>query len=436
MAIGVVVAAIGATLSALDEPSDTASYRTWVTGPLPSWTAPSPYPLGATALWWPLRWYHGDRLALVWVLGWTVPATVVAAVLLWRNASHRVAAVTGWLVAAGLLGRCYWLRLEPVAAAIALAALLVARRRPAISGALLSAAALIKVWPLLLLPMCLLILPGPRRIRWLTGAATPWAALALAVAVAQPPHALTWATFAAGRRTQIESLTALGPMWAMAFGSDTWQTHYVRGLDSANLVFGPQLTTIHTVLQVAGAAGLVLLARRVWRTGLLRHPGRPDAVRIAAAAQVVVLLLLILAGPVFSPQYLTWFAPVLLVAVGEGQLRREAWAWGLACLLTVLEYPYLWPLIRQPHPLGLAVLTARDLVVVALLVLCWRQVRPGPFSRRPFSRRPFSRRRPATPAVPGPPRPGSRHTGAPATPGPGPARPGSSARAARYSPAE
>jgi len=202
-----------------------------------------------------------------------------------------------------------------------------------------------------------------------------------AILALRPAAATSWLTFALNRRIQVESLTALPALWSMALGSHSWTIRYFGGLDSADLVLGPHLKEIHLGLELIALAGFALLALRLrgWllRTRQLRATS--DAVLdgvlpVVFCAQVVVLLLLIFSAPVFSPQYLSWFAPVFAVAAGEGLLRGQVRVWLVACALTTVEFPYLWGKIRNPHVYAISVLTLRDVVLVVLLGMALRQL--------------------------------------------------------------
>jgi hypothetical protein len=387
-----VFAALSAWHAVRQLPSDVRSYRTWILGGLPSWQIPGPYPVLADAVWWPLRWYHGMNPNPVWVLGWTAPATVVACVLLWRTASHPRAAVTVWLLTAAILERSYWVRLDPIAAVFALAAVLMVRRgRIAGSATALSLGALIKVWPAFLLPAMLLGLTGRGRWRWLAWFALPWLLYGAALSVFRPPGATAWFTFTLTRRIQLESVTALGPMWAMALGSHLWKIRYIGGLDSADLVLGPHLRTIHLGLEEIGVVALAVVAVRLGRwLRAQRGPSSPSAsaatrgrlFEVILYTQTVVLLVLIFAGPVFSPQYLVWFAPLLTVAAGERLMAAETKIWLVACALTTADYPYLFDALRAGRAYAVADVTLRDAVLAVLLGLCLRRLWARTTSRR------------------------------------------------------
>jgi uncharacterized membrane protein len=296
-----------------------------------------------------------------------------------------------WLLAAAVLERTYWLRLEPVAAVITLVGLVTAvRGRPRLSGVALAAGAIVKVWPAFLVPFALLVTTGARRVRWIVAFAAPWVAYAVALVVQRPKHGLDWLTFTFSRPIQIESYSGLPAMVAMAFGSHDWKISYVRGMNSAFILSGPHLKGLHAGLELLGLLALALLARRVWmahRATLLHGTSESTAERTADGrhvlgfpleqallVQLIVVLVLIVAGPVFSPQYMVWLAPVFALAAGEGVLRRETAVYIACCALTALVYPLFYDLLIRADPSSVTVLVARDIAVLALLGFAWQRL--------------------------------------------------------------
>jgi hypothetical protein len=373
-----VLALASAAYSAKQLPSDVRTYRQWITEGWPSWTSPGPYPVVVDALWWPLRFVHAYNPSPTWVLFWTGPATVLACVLLWRTASKPQLAVAAWLLAAAFLERSYWLRLEPVSALIALTGVVAARRgRTGLSAGALALGSLVKVWPAFLAPLALLLTAARQRVRWLVVFAVPWVVYLAVLVVRRPPGAFAWLTFTFSRPIQIESFSGLGAMWSIALGGHTWRIKFERGLNSADILIGPHLTAIHLVIELLGVVALAVLAVRLSRSR--RGLGVP--LEQALLVQAVVLLVLVVAGPVFSPQYMAWFAPVFAVAAGEGLLRAETVLWIVCCGLTALDYPLGYDALRGGGINGLVALTARDVVFVALLVVAyrhlWRLTRPS-----------------------------------------------------------
>jgi hypothetical protein len=97
---------------------------------------------------------------------------------------------------------------------------------------------------------------------------------------------------------------------------------------------------------------------------------------------VVLLMAGILASKVFSPQYLLWILP--LIVMWEGRRRWWVWAGFLTiCALTTLCYPIgytrLMAAVGQAGTLpfgarlaGIAPLVLRNVLLVTLTILCWR----------------------------------------------------------------
>jgi hypothetical protein len=89
---------------------------------------------------------------------------------------------------------------------------------------------------------------------------------------------------------------------------------------------------------------------------------------------------LVLTTPVFSPQYLVWPIPALVLLAGD----RRTWpALGLlaaAAVVGAVEYPPLHDEVIQFQPAGRALLVARSLLLlaaVAAIVRALRQVGDG-----------------------------------------------------------
>jgi hypothetical protein len=97
---------------------------------------------------------------------------------------------------------------------------------------------------------------------------------------------------------------------------------------------------------------------------------------------VLLLLIGILASKVFSPQYLLWIVP--LIVLWEGPRRNWIWAgFLLICALTTLCYPLGYDRMLNAvgragtldfgtRLVGFAPLLLRNLLLVALTILCWR----------------------------------------------------------------
>ena len=167
-----------------------------------------------------------------------------------------------------------------------------------------------------------------------------------------------------GRPLQIESL---GSAFFLA-------AHHLLGLEL-------EMRSGHGSQNLAGAgpavAGVLLsvvqLAVLAWIW--LRRPGTPaELVRWSAAALVAFVAL----GKVLSPQFLIWLVPLVALVAGVRGLRATALL-ALAAALTQLWFPYrYWELALEFDPLASGLVVARDLVLVALLVVLVTERRSAP----------------------------------------------------------
>ena len=107
----------------------------------------------------------------------------------------------------------------------------------------------------------------------------------------------------------------------------------------------------------------------------LRRPGTADElVRWSAAALVAFIAL----GKVLSPQFLIWLVPVVPLVAGLRGLRASILL-AAALVLTQLWFPSrYWELARDLDAVPSLLVLARDVVLVALLVVLVRGRKPAP----------------------------------------------------------
>lgn len=107
----------------------------------------------------------------------------------------------------------------------------------------------------------------------------------------------------------------------------------------------------------------------------LRRPGTAEElVRWSAAALVAFVAL----GKVLSPQFLIWLVPLVPLVGGRRGLHASTLL-AVALVLTQLWFPTrYWDLARDLAPLPSGLVLARDLVLVALLVVLVRDRRREP----------------------------------------------------------
>ncbi|WP_261165023.1 hypothetical protein [Microbacterium sp. Marseille-Q6965] len=286
----------------------------------------------------------------------------------------RVAAAWFWLAFALALGPVGMYRLDAVTAPLGVAGVLWLAGRPAVAGALLAAATWIKVWPAALLAVSVAALWGPARARatgLAVGAAVLSAVVIGVVALAGGlPHLLGFVATQQGRGLQIEAPAATPFVWGAVAGREGWFLFYDRAILTFQ-VAGPGAD----VVAAATTPALALAAIAIAALAAAKTSRGAAVSRVLPPAALALVLALIVANRVGSPQFHAWLiAPLVLWLVWD---RRRAWPLaGLALVcagLTQLVYPIAyWSLLRA-EPLGAALLTARNLALVALLA--WSVVR-------------------------------------------------------------
>jgi uncharacterized membrane protein len=253
--------------------------------------------------------------------------------------------------------------LWPAALAVLAVAALV-RDRLGISAILLGTAFAAKLWPAALVPVAVIWLVRTRGPR----AAAAWAGNALAAAavwflpflILSPGGTAHSFHVQLARPLQLESLgSAVLIVIHRAAGTTL---HLTSSYGSQN-VTGPGAHAAAIVMTIAAFTALVLAC-----VVFARGPATVGRFVTYAAASVVALVAF---GKVFSPQYMIWLIPFVLLAPG---LRGAAAAVLLfaALVLTQLWFPWHYWALTRFDSLPAAELLARDLCVVALFaVLVW-----------------------------------------------------------------
>ncbi|MGK4583721.1 glycosyltransferase 87 family protein [Kitasatospora sp. HPMI-4] len=297
-------------------------------------------------------------------------------VLLMRAGTRRGRSFSGawvWVAGVPLLGPTVYCRYDILVTAVAVAGLLVLVRRPAIGGILLGIGGLVKIWPVLALAGT----PRGRRTRrsW-TAAAATLGALCFLLAAGMN-GAFEFLKFQRDRGIEVESLGALPLHFARLAG--TWNGQVSMNYGSLELL-GPWVPLISQLSVAATALGFAWLL--LWRLRAKRW--QPATTYDAALA---ALLIFTVTSRVISPQYLVWLvgvAAVCLTVRGTSQ-RPVAALILLATFFTTLEFPLLFGQVHHSQPWGVAVLTARNgLLLAATVVSCrrlWRSTR-GPDAER------------------------------------------------------
>ena len=311
---------------------------------------------------------------------------------LYRSAGRRHdRAVDFWVLFPPLVGALGYLRFDMLPAVLAGGALLAARIRPWVTGALTGLGAAIKLWPALLIPSFLAHKPDrrPAGIAFVVVGFGLAAVSLLAGGMTRLFSPLTWQS---DRGLQIEAIWSIPLMAVRALRPDAWVVRISRY--QAYEIFGPGVELwvgVSNVATVIGLAVLAVLFVRAFRAG----GGTPVAVAFLVLTTIAVM---IVTNKTLSPQYLLWLggpgAALLLLRhratpAERPAIRHTAYALLALALLTHLVYPTLYNgLLGRTGPAMLVIATivtaVRNLGLLAftgyVVTRAWRFLGAGPRS--------------------------------------------------------
>ncbi|MDQ4137986.1 MAG: DUF2029 domain-containing protein [Actinomycetota bacterium] len=299
---------------------------------------------------------------------WLAIVTVLDAVALWlllrepdQGRAHRAA--WWWVAFLLLLGPIAVTRIDAITVPIALAAVLLLHRRPAIAGLLLAAGAWMKIWPAALFLAALVAM----RTRWRVlagGAVISAVVIATGLLLGSGWNVLSFLTMQGSRGLQIESVAAVPFLWdAMLTGKPA--LYYDREMltfqllapesEFAGAFLNPLLAVAVLGLLALGAAGL----RR-----------QADQTELLAVLSLGLVLGMLVFNKVGSPQLVTWLAVPIVFGMARLPLRTVALPVMLGlpvAALTQLVYPYLYDRLLALDPAVLVLLTLRNALYLVLL---------------------------------------------------------------------
>ena len=319
--------------------------------------------------------------------------------LLWRSGGHdRHFAAGFWTLFVFAIGPLSYLRFDLLPAVLAGTALVVARRRPALTGALTALGAAVKLWPALLVAAFLAHRPG-RRLLPPRGRAAAGVGLALlsllAGGWARLVSPLTWQS---DRGLQIESVWATPLMVLRALQPVDYQV--LISPYQAYEVYGSGVTALLTLSTLATVLGLLTIAALAVRASRATDP-QPVAVGLVVLATIAIMTI---TNKTLSPQYLLWLggpAAALLALSGEasGHERRLASRLAVALLALAVLPQLLYPLLYNGYlgregyamlAISTIVAAVRNLALVAftgwVCQLAWRELPRVPVSKKSVPR--------------------------------------------------
>ncbi|WP_231880224.1 hypothetical protein [Microbacterium sp. H83] len=353
-------------------------YEPWATsalagGAVVGVTEPWVYPqvallpmLAAKAMSLPLIGALGASGA--YLIAWAVLVTVLDAVafgvLVARTpSSPRRLAAWFWTAAILLLGPIALYRIDAVTVPLAVIGGLWLTRRPAAAAALLTIGAWIKIWPGALVLAA--VVAARHRMRMLvTAAAVTAGIIGTLLLLGAGTELFGFLTEQTGRGLQIEAVAATPFLWMAVMGA-------------ARIEYSTEILTFQIAAPGADAVGaaltpvMVVVVATIAVLGVSRSMRGASASRLFPPLALSLVVALIVVNKVGSPQFQTWLiAPALLWMVWD---RTRAAAPAVLvltlCALTCLVYPLNYDALLRADALAVVVLTARNALLIVLLVV-------------------------------------------------------------------
>jgi hypothetical protein len=351
-------------------------------------------------LWLPYGASLGNRVGyLVAFIIFMLALDAVFTYALWRSAGRRHdTAIDFWLIFVPLIGPLSYLRFDMLPAVLAGGALLAARRKPWVTGALTGLGAAIKLWPALLIG-AFMSYRADRRPAGIAFVVVGFGLALISLIFGGWLRLISPLTWQSDRGLQIESIWATPLMLARAVKPDYWTV--VMSRYQAYEIFGSGVEAWVMISNIATLFGLALIILLTIRA--FRYDGStPVAIGFVIVAIVAIMTI---TNKTLSPQYLLWLGGPMAALLAfrpqalpgeQPAINRMAGQLLILAVLTQLVYPLLYDsylgLQGQAMIIIATVVTAiRNLALVAFTVeacwLAWRTLGVAVSDRSALTRR-------------------------------------------------
>ncbi len=390
LAVHVLIAALGWLYPSQPMGDVTLVYQPWsqsaltggaIVGITESWVYPQPalLPMLLTQLIaWPLNGLVGVMGA--YLIGWAVLITaldaIAFAVLVGRTGTAaRRSAGWFWTAALALMGPIAMYRIDAVTVPMAVIAGCWLVKRPAIAALLLTVAAWVKIWPGALVVAAIAATRTRMRIL-LVFLATSAAVIVLLFLLGADQHLFGFLTEQTGRGLQIEAVFATPFMWMAAAGAASVDYSFEILTFQIGAPGVDVLAAVLTPLMAVVAVGILVV-------GAIKASRGASFPRLFPPLALALVAALIVTNKVGSPQFQSWLiAPVILWIVFDR--TRSGLPAGIVLVLsglTCLVYPLTYDGLLHAQWLPVLLLTARNVLVIVLLVIAIRALTRVPAAR-------------------------------------------------------
>ncbi|WP_194422145.1 hypothetical protein [Microbacterium abyssi] len=352
-----------------------------IVGITESWVYPQPalLPMLLTQLLaWPLNGLVGTTGA--YLIGWAVLVTALDAaglgVLVGRTGTAaRRSAGWFWTAAMLLFGPIAMYRIDAVTVPLAVIGGCWLVRRPAVAAAVLTFAAWVKIWPGALIVAAVAAARTRMRIL-LAFLATSALIVVLLFLLGADRHLFGFIFEQTGRGLQIEAVAATPFMWMAAAGAASIDYSFEILTFQIGAPGVDVLSMLLTPLMAGAAIGVLIL-------GAVKASRGASFPRLFPPLALTLVTVLIVTNKVGSPQFQTWLiAPVILWIIFDRTRAGIPAALVLVLAgLTCLVYPLTYDGLLRAEPVPILLLTARNALVIVLLVVAVRALVRVPIKR-------------------------------------------------------
>ena len=351
-------------------------------------------------LWLPYGASFGSRVGyLIAFVIFMLALDALFTYALWRATGRRHdTSIDFWLIFVPLIGPLAYLRFDMLPAVLAGGALLAARRKPWITGALTGLGAAIKLWPALLIG-AFMSYRSDRRPAGVAFVVVGFGLALISLIFGGWSRLISPLTWQSDRGLQIESIWATPLMVARALSPDQWIVDMSQY--QAYEIFGPGVDAwvmISSIATLLGLAVIILLTVRAFRN----DGSTPAAIGFVVLAIVAIMTI---TNKTLSPQYLLWIGGPMAALLAyrpearpdeQPAIRRISGQVLILALLTQLVYPLFYDgyLGREGHAMIIisTIVTAiRNVALVVFTIevclMAWRMLGAGVMERTALTRR-------------------------------------------------
>ena len=294
-----------------------------------------------------------------------------------EDSAARFGAAWFWLFFLVALGPVSISRVDAFSVAVAMFGVLaLANRKLNSSTAWFTVGVSMKIWPAAILVVAMAASKYRARIL-LSAAATGAAVIAIGLLLGGNLSLFSFLTNQADRGIQIESVIAAPFIWSWIFGLSNNEIYY-DNLMMTFQVAGDNVSVVAGLMSLAMAVAIAITAVLAWRAAKAGAGFRA----ILPIGLLTATLDLIVFNKVGSPQFVTWLAVAIILGIfyRAQNWRLPMFAVVAIALLTNLVYPVFYDEVLKGNPAAFALLTARNLVYVGLLV--WANVKLSSLAKR------------------------------------------------------